>query len=251
MPASPKARPGAIWTYSPTVNLRGAISVLLGSVVIAGAAASATAVSDAAGAPDVTVPDVLGLPALKAAYRIDLSELEPLCRDAHRRGTVVEQRPAAGTSVARGSVVIIFSGDGGCTGVKRQPTTTSTPAPTGPAPALRTHTPTVIVTPSTNLTGGETVEVAVTGFGVGGKFWISECARAVDANTAGCGPPFGVFGVTTTTGSGSQSFTVSSSAPTGPTATSSTLPCADQCVIVATVGIGYGYAYAPITFGSG
>ena len=86
--------------------------------VIAGAAASAMAVSNSAGAPDVAVPDVLGLPALKAAYRIDFAQLKPLCRDAHRRGTVVEQHPAAGTHVARGSVVVIFSGDGDCPAVK-------------------------------------------------------------------------------------------------------------------------------------
>ncbi len=233
------------------MSLSVVVSLMLGSVVIAGAAASATAVSDSAGPPDVTVPDVLGLPALKAAYRIDFAQLKPLCRDTHRRGTVVEQRPAAGTHVARGSVVIIFSGDGDCPAVKLQPTTTSTPTPTGLAPALQTHTPKVIVTPSTNLTNGETVEVAVTGFGVGGKFWISECASATDANTTGCGPPFGLFGVTNTTGDGLQRFTVSSTAPTRPNSTSSTLPCTDECVIVATVGIGYGYAYAPIKFGSG
>ena len=222
--------------------------------MVAGAAASATAPSHPAVLPDVTVPDVLGLPALKAAVRIDLAHLVPVCPDARRRGTVVEQRPAGGTRVARGSVVIIASGDGDCPAVKLLPTPgpipvpTSSSSPTTPAPALQTHTPKVIVTPSTDLTNGETVEVSVTGFGVGGKFWISECASAADASTAGCGTAFSTFGMTRATGSGSQELTVSSTARSGPTTTSSTTPCSGQCVVVATAGIGYGYASAPITF---
>jgi hypothetical protein len=224
---------------------------MLGSVAVAAAAASVVATSPSVGAPEVTVPDVLGLPALKAAYRIDFAQLKPLCRNAHRRGTVVKQRPAAGTDVARGSVVIIFSGDGDCTTVKLGQITTSTPTPTGVAPALQTHTPKVIVTPSTDLTNGETVEVSVTGFGVEGKFWITECASATDANTKGCGTAFGLFGLTKATGSGSYEYTVRSTARSAPYKTSSTAPCTDQCVIVATVGIGYGYAYAPITFAPG
>jgi len=120
--------------------------------------------------------------------------------------------------------------------------------PFASVPALQTHTPRVVVTPSTDLTNGQTVKVSVTGFGAGGKFYLSECASAADANPKGCGPPLGLFGVTNTTGTGSHAFTVSSTAPTRPYTTPSTLPCTDQCVIVATVGIGYGYAYAPITF---
>ena len=128
-----------------------------------------------------------------------------------------------------------------------RPTTTSTVVP-----ALQTHNPKVAVTPSTNLTNGEMVEVEVTGFGVGGKFFLSECASAADANDEGCGPQLAAqpFGVTNNSGAGSYGFTVTSMAPTSPYNTSSTLPCTDQCVIVATVGIDYGYAYAPVTFAS-
>ncbi len=233
------------------MSFRAVASLVLGSVVIAGAAASALAMSVSAEPPGVTVPDVLGLPAIKAAYRIDFAHLKPVCRDAQRRGTVVEQRPTAGADVPRGSVVTIISGDGDCPAVKLQPITPSTPTPTGLAPALRTHTPKVIVTPSTNLTTGEMVEVSVTGFGMEGKFWITECASATDATTSGCGTAFGLFGMTKATGSGSYELPVRSTARSGPYTTSSTASCTDQCVIVATAGHGFGYAYAPVTFAGG
>jgi hypothetical protein len=115
------------------VKLRVAALLLLGTVAVAGAVAGATAVSGSAGPPRVTVPDVLGLPAIKGAYRIAFAHLEPLCRDVHRKGTIVGERPAAGADVARGSAVTIFSGDGGCPVVKLEPG--GTPGPTAPAPA--------------------------------------------------------------------------------------------------------------------
>jgi photosystem II stability/assembly factor-like uncharacterized protein len=122
------------------MKLRVATSLLLGSVAVAGAVASATAVSRSVGPPGVTVPDVLGLPALKAAYRIDFAHLEPVCRVTHRRGTVVEQRPAAGTRVARGSVVTIFSGVDDCPTAKPVPIATSTSTTTIPAATTPTRT---------------------------------------------------------------------------------------------------------------
>lgn len=117
------------------------------------------------------------------------------------------------------------------------------------APAA-TQNPKVQVTPSTNLKDGEMVEVEVTGFEIGGKFFVSECATAADANSDGCGTQLAAqpFGLTNNSRAGSQGFTVTSMAPTSPYNTSSTHPCTDQCVIVATVGTGYGYAYAPISF---
>ncbi len=113
------------------MSSRAVASLLLGSVALAGAVVSATVVvGNSGGPPDVTVPDVLGLPALKAAYRIDSAHLKPVCRAAHRRGTVVEQRPGAGADVARGSVVTIFSGGHECPTVKLVPVATSSSRPT-------------------------------------------------------------------------------------------------------------------------
>ena len=131
------------------MRLRAVASLLLAPVAVAGAVASATAVSNSGGSPEVTVPDVLGLPALKAAYRIDFAHLEPVCRETHRRGTVVEQRPAAGTHVAKGSVVTIFSG-GNCPTVKLTPAATSTSATTTTISPATTTTPTVTGTRGLN-----------------------------------------------------------------------------------------------------
>lgn len=128
------------------MSFRAVASLLLGSVAVAGAVASGTATSNSTGPPDVRVPDVLGLPALKAGYRIDFARLKPVCRDAHRIGTVVEQRPAAGTNVARGSVVTIFSGDDDCPTVKLVPIATSTSTTT----PSTTTTPTATKAPGLN-----------------------------------------------------------------------------------------------------
>ena len=82
-------------------------------------------------------------------------------------------------------------------------------------PSLQTHDPMVIVTPSNNLSNGQQVEVRVTGFGLGGKVWLSECATATEANDQGCGHglPAQTLQVTNNTGSGSMAFRVQSSAP--------------------------------------
>ena len=119
-------------------------------------------------------------------------------------------------------------------------------------PALYAPDPKVTVTPSRDLRNGQKVTVSVTGFDSGGKFFISECASASDANSAGCGPelpaqPFGV--INNTQGVGSYSFGVSTTAAAKPNGTA-TVQCTNQCVIVATVGIGFGFAYAPIEFGN-
>lgn len=127
------------------------------------------------------------------------------------------------------------------------------PTTTTLVPALQTHHPTVTVTPSVHLADEQRVQVTVSGFGQGGKFWISECADAADANPAGCGDQLAAqpFGVTDDSGTGSFHFTVTTTAATKPYNSTALQPCTDQCVLVATVGIGGGYAYAPLIFASG
>lgn len=133
------------------------------------------------------------------------------------------------------------------------PAETTTTSESGLVPAMYAPDPKVTVTPSRNLMNGQKVIVSVTGFDSGGKFFISECASASDASSAGCGPglpvqPFGV--INNTKGVGSYPFTVSTTAAATPEG-KATAECTDQCVIVATVGFGYGFAYAPIEFAKG
>ncbi len=141
-----------------------------------------------------------------------------------------------------------------------QPSSSTTPTTSVPpvsessiVPALQTHNPKVVVTPSTNLVDGEKVKVTITGFGIGGKFFLSECASAADANSAGCGEQLAAqpFVITDNSGDGSEAFSVSAVAETKPYNTTSTQTCTDQCVLLVTAGIGYGYAFAPLSFAGG
>lgn len=117
-------------------------------------------------------------------------------------------------------------------------------------PALQTHNPKVLVTPSANLTQGQQIRVSVTGFGVGGKFFLSECATSSDANSSGCGRQLAAqpFGVTNSSGAGTVVFMVTNSASTMPYKNTSVQTCTNQCVLVATVGSGGGFAYTSLHF---
>jgi hypothetical protein len=118
-------------------------------------------------------------------------------------------------------------------------------------PALTVDHPTVTITPPNHLKDGQTVEVRVTGFGVGGKVWLSECASASVATDLGCGAQLAAqpFLVTDDTRAGSASLVVRAEASGKPVSAKSISPCADRCVVVATLGDGYDYAVAPIAFG--
>ena len=130
--------------------------------------------------------------------------------------------------------------------------TPTSPVPVGSlVPALSVDHPTIVVLPSHGLTDGLIVVVRVTGFGVGGKVFLSECASAADATDLGCGAQLAgqPFLGTDATRAGEGTFTVQSHAASGPLA-APTIACTDQCVIVATLGNGFAYALAPITFSS-
>ena len=131
--------------------------------------------------------------------------------------------------------------------------TTSSPAPSASeaaVPALTVDHPTVTISPSTHLKDGQTVEVRVTGFGVGGKVWLSECASAAAATDLGCGEQLAgqPFLVTDDRRAGAASLVVRASAPGEALSASRASPCVDQCVVVATLGGGYPYVVAPIAF---
>ncbi len=130
------------------------------------------------------------------------------------------------------------------------PTSTETPSPSDEevVPALTVDDPTVTVVPATNLRDGQTVEVRITGFGVGGKVYLSECSSAEVATDLGCGAELAAqtLFVTDDSRAAIGSFTVTATAEQGPFAPSQA--CADQCVIVATIGGGYAFVTAPISF---
>jgi len=114
-------------------------------------------------------------------------------------------------------------------------------------------TPAISVTPASDLHDGEAVQVQVSGFDIGGKFWVSECATVAEANYAGCGEQLASqpFGLTDVSGHGTLVFQVYVNAGTTPYNPSSTQACTDQCVIIATEGIGSAFAYTRVSFASG
>jgi Neocarzinostatin family len=116
--------------------------------------------------------------------------------------------------------------------------------------ALSVTDPQVSVSPSDNLSDGQSVVVRVSGFGIGSKVWISECATSASANDLGCGAELAAqtFTATNNLRSGFAPFTVHSLAAAGPLNTGAIEACSDQCVIVATLGAGYAFAVAKISF---
>ena len=117
-------------------------------------------------------------------------------------------------------------------------------------PALSVQDPTVTITPSTGLKDGQTVQVDVTGFGVGGKVFLSECASAVAASSLGCGAELAAqpFLGTDDSRTGSTVLALRASAHSDSSSTGPLTTCADQCVLVATIGAGYPYLVTPIAF---
>jgi hypothetical protein len=116
--------------------------------------------------------------------------------------------------------------------------------------ALQTHNPTVAVTPAAYLFDDQQVLVTVTGFGIGGKVSLSECATASDANSLGCGHglPVQTSLSTDNNGGGSVAFQLQSSASAQPSNLNDIQPCTNNCVLVATVGGSYGFAYTALHF---
>lgn len=109
--------------------------------------------------------------------------------------------------------------------------------------------PTVRVTPSIGLHIGQKVVVTVSGFWPDGKFWLSECASVADVQGKGCGLQLAAqpFGIASDTGTGTYTFVVKTRAAVKPYSTRQTVPCKDQCVLMATAGANL-TAYAPLRF---
>jgi len=113
------------------------------------------------------------------------------------------------------------------------------------------------VIPDENLVDGESVIVKLTGFGVGGKTWLSECASIADVTSNGCGGglPEQTFLLTDNNRAGSGPFVVHDRAWTKAIGRTGVVQrCTSACVLVATMGFNPGYpddnyAYAPLSFG--
>lgn len=112
------------------------------------------------------------------------------------------------------------------------------------------RTPILHVTPSNNLHSGEKVVVTVSGFDIGGKFFLSECAKEADVSAGGCGEQLAAqpFGVLDMTGAGTYSFVLRTRAATRPYSTSPTVPCQNACMLMATGGFSSSFASAPLRF---
>jgi Neocarzinostatin family len=115
-------------------------------------------------------------------------------------------------------------------------------------PALTVDHPTLAVSPAVGLKDGQVVQVSVAGFGVGGKVFLSECASAEAASYLGCGAELAAqtFLVTDENRAGAASLTVRASAAGKAPSTGPLTPCADRCVIMATLGSVF--VVAPIAF---
>lgn len=125
------------------------------------------------------------------------------------------------------------------------------PSPTDTiVPALIVDHPTVAVTPAGDLEDYEMVDVDVTGFSVGGKQYVSECASVAVATSLGCGAELAAQTplVTGDDRAGSAGFQVSTKASDGP-GRPADRPCTDQCVIVVSLGAGFPFITSPIYFG--
>jgi hypothetical protein len=109
----------------------------------------------------------------------------------------------------------------------------------------------VTVSPSSHLRDGERVRVTVSSFGLGAKFFVSECADAEDVSPAGCGGQLALqnFGLTNMIGDGSYVVTVKNVAATGRSPKGPFLACVSSCVLVASGGIGGANSYATLRFG--
>lgn len=149
--------------------------------------------------------------------------------------------------VAIAAVVLVLCA--GCDG--GHPASAPPTSSSAPVPAETTVHPAVTVTPNRGLVDGQRITVRVTGFGVGTKVWLSECASGGRGATAlGCGPqlPAQTLLLTGGDGSGTTTFVAHNLAATKAYDPTELRPCRTECVVVATLGSGDNYAYASITF---
>jgi hypothetical protein len=118
------------------------------------------------------------------------------------------------------------------------------------AKGIAGRSPTVTVSPSNNLHNGEKVSVTVSGFDIGAKFFLSECADARDVNSGGCGQQLAAqpFGLTNMLGTGSYDFDVKSTVAANDYHLRPLYRCRDDCVLVATGGFGGSVWYARLRF---
>lgn len=106
------------------------------------------------------------------------------------------------------------------------------------------------VQPSVDLHDGDSVSVTVSGFPPGAKVFLSQCARAVDVTSQGCGDQLAgqPFLVVDDSGAGRGDFRVRSQAFSRPNDVTDSAVCTEACVLVATAGF-QTPVYATLLFG--
>lgn len=128
-------------------------------------------------------------------------------------------------------LALLVAGCGESAGTRAQNLQRGGPTPAGSATA---SAPTVTVTPSTGLAGGQELQVRLAGFPKQATVMVYECAGAPKAGGLdGCGGAASSYLYTGGTGSASGVFTAQPAVDTGPSGTGT--PCRQQCVLVGRV----------------
>lgn len=218
-----------------------ATSGVTGSVVYAASGGSVTMTVDVAGLPPRAS---VGINWLNDAVRgYNIAALETDASGQAQESTLRLFRPGE----TRGYRLQFAAGDtaGSVLGwLDPCPTQTSPDL----VPALTTVHPSITVNPAGGLRDGQRVSVRVTGFGISGKVWLSECGGGAPPTDLGCGEqlPAQTLLVTGHDRAATGTFVVRDPSPTTPGGAPSRR-CRPTCTLVATAGLGYGYATAAVT----
>jgi hypothetical protein len=119
-----------------------------------------------------------------------------------------------------------------------------------PKAFVPTGGPTVTVSPSSGLSGGQEVRVALKGFAPSSRAQLSECAFGRLATSDGCAsrPGGGKAVQLGPNGAATTTWRAQASAPVEADARPGGYPCTSNCVLVATLGHGYASAGTSLSF---
>jgi hypothetical protein len=106
----------------------------------------------------------------------------------------------------------------------------------------------ISATPSSGLRDGSRVQVSLRGFGSGGHVWLSECAFSDIVTALGCGASLNSEQLVRvdSSGRGEATVVVHAQAQAVPGKALGAFSCANNCVLVATLGGNYGFAMVPL-----
>jgi len=131
----------------------------------------------------------------------------------------------------------------GCGSSANTPANAPPPASSATTGSAAASSPTLTVSPSTGLVGGQQLQVSLTGFPKDATVQVYECAGA-PGSLDGCGAAASSTLYTGNTGTASGPFTAQPAAASG--RTGPRMPCHDQCVLVGVViKLGHGAPRSP------